>query len=75
MTEQTTIGILTTFSFDCLCNIGRLVECFARQSWYTAEQYCDFRCSTNLQRFKFDPFTGEEIDWKKVKQMIEKQKT
>ena len=70
MNGETTIGILTSFSVESLYNIDELGEYLAGQSRYTAEQYCDFRYATNLQRFKYDPFTGEKIDWKKVKKMI-----
>ena len=70
MTGQTTIGILMSFSVESLCDINQLGEYYAGQSRYTAEQYCDFRYATNLQRFKYDPFTGEKIDWKKVKNLI-----
>lgn len=70
MTGQTTIGILTSFDVESLYNIDELGEYLAGQSRYTAKQYCDLRYATNLQRFKYDPFTGEKIDWKKVKQMI-----
>lgn len=34
---------------------------------YTMKEYGDWRFSTDLQRFNFDPFTGEKIDWKIVK--------
>ena len=70
MTGQTTIGILAGFSFESLCSIDELGEYLAGQSRYTAEQYCDFRYSTNLQRFNYDPYTGERIDWKKVRKLI-----
>lgn len=33
---------------------------------FTAKQYCDFRYSTNLTRFFFDPYTGKRIDWKEI---------
>lgn len=40
---------------------------------YSAKQYTDFRCSTNLNRFKYCPECGEKIDWKKVMVEIEKE--
>ncbi len=36
-------------------------------SIYTMKEYGDWRFSTDLQRFNFDPFTGKKIDWKIVK--------
>lgn len=71
MNENTTIGIITSFDVESLCTIEELGERFAGQSRYTAQQYCDSRCNTNLQRFVYDPFTGEKIDWKQVREMIE----
>ena len=71
MTRQTIIGVLTNFSVESLCTIDELGEYLAGQSRYTAQQYCDARYATNLQRFKYDPFTGEKIDWGKVKYLIE----
>ena len=66
MDGKTTVGIITSFSVETLVTVDELGEYYAGQSRYTAEQYCDGRCATNLQRFKYDPFTGERIDWKKV---------
>lgn len=71
MTGGNIIGIFTSFSCESLCTIDELGERLAGQSRYTAKQYCDFRYSTNLQRFRYDPFTGEKIDWKEVKRLIE----
>ena len=69
-TNKTIIGIITSYSVEFLCTVGELSEIFAGQSRYTAAQYCDFRYSTNLQRFRYDPFTGKKIDWKEVKRLI-----
>ena len=40
---------------------------------FNAKQYTDFRCSTNLERFKYCPECGEKIDWKKVRIEIEEE--
>lgn len=40
---------------------------------FTPKQYTDFRCSTNLERFKYCPECGEKIDWKKVRIEIEEE--
>ena len=37
---------------------------------WSAAQYCDRRYTTNLERFNYDPWTGEEIDWKEVKRFL-----
>lgn len=39
---------------------------------FSPKQYTDWRCSTNLERFKYCPCCGEKIDWKKVRTEIEK---
>ena len=39
-------------------------------SYFTINQYCDFRYSTNIGRFNYDPYTGEKIDWKEVKRLL-----
>jgi hypothetical protein len=35
--------------------------------FYTLKDYCDMRKSTDLSRFKFCPYCGKKIDWKKIK--------
>ena len=39
--------------------------------YYTPKEYCDFRFGTNLRRFHFDPYTGNKINWKEVKKLLE----
>lgn len=70
---KTTIGVLSvTFEYTCVCTVSELYDHIRDGiSAFTARQYCDFRYSTNLERFKYDPFTGENIDWKEVKRLIE----
>ncbi len=71
MNGNTTIGVISLYyNSTLLCTIEGLEEELKHNSFYTAKQYCDWRYSTNLQRFAYDPFTGEKIDWKQVKQMI-----
>lgn len=70
---KTTIGVLSvTFEYTCVCSVEELYD-FVRERGcaYTARQYCDFRFTTNLHRFVYDPYTGEKIDWKEVKRLIE----
>lgn len=70
---KTTIGVLSvTYDYTCVCTVEELYDFVREKSCaYSAKQYCDFRYSTNLERFKYDPFTGEKINWKKVKEFIE----
>lgn len=77
MTNNTTIiGVLCeTYDRTFLCSVAELYEAthskqFQYTAYFSANQYCDFRYATNLQRFRYDPFTGEKIDWKKVKELI-----
>lgn len=75
--NKTVIGVLCeTNERTFLCSVEELYEAthckqFQYTAYFSAKQYCDFRYSTNLQRFRYDPFTGEKIDWKKVKELIE----
>lgn len=72
MDKDTTIGMLC-LDYDCtvLASVLDLkYELDHARTVYTAKQYCDGRCSTNLTRFVYDPFTGEKIDWKKIKELL-----
>lgn len=73
--ETTTIGVLCeTYDRTFLCTVAELRDAMKdAQCHYTVRQYCDFRCSTNLQRFLYDPLTGERIDWRKVKELLTKE--
>ena len=42
-----------------------------RRCIYTPQQLCDWRYATCLNRFRFDPFDGEKIDWKQIKYFLE----
>lgn len=46
---------------------------FPLKKIFSTNQYTDFRCSTNLERFKYCPECGEKIDWKKVRIEIEEE--
>ena len=69
---NTTIGVLSvTLDYTCICTVAELYDHIRdNNSVYSVRQYCDFRYSTNLERFVYDHFTGEKIDWKKVKELI-----
>jgi hypothetical protein len=69
---DTTIGVLCTgYETTYLCTIKELKEELNSSCYYDSKKYCDFRYSTNLLRFNFDPYTGEKIDWKVVKTLLD----
>lgn len=74
MEKETIIGQLNlTYEQTILCTLGELYsEIHNNSTVYTPKQYCDWRYSTNLVRFNYDPFTGEKIDWKKVFEFLQK---
>lgn len=73
MEENDTIGIINAYgNRDMICSIGFLSDHIKYGgTMFTAEQYCDWRCHTNLHRFNFEPYTGKRIDWTEVRKMIE----
>lgn len=75
MTLETTIGVYHyTFEDTRPITIGELHDeihatfCFCK---WGAREFCDWRYSTCLTRFRYDPYTGEELDWKKIRKMLE----
>ena len=69
---DTTIGELcVSYDHTYLCTIKDLKEELNHGCYYDSKKYCDFRHSTNLLRFNFDPYTGEKIDWKEVKTLLD----
>lgn len=73
MEENDTIGIINAYgNRDMICSIDFLRDHIKYGGTvFTAKQYCDWRCNTNLHRFNFDPYTGKRIDWTEVRKMIE----
>ena len=73
MKESNYIGFLHSNIFhEELVTIGDLKEYLAKgNTVYKANQYCDWRYSTSLTRFVFDPYTGEKINWKEVRKLLE----
>ena len=71
-TLDTTIGQLSvSYESVHICTVKDLKEELDRGGcYYRPQHYCDFRYSTNLQRFVYDPYTGTKIDWKEVKNKI-----
>ena len=73
MEENDTIGIINAYdNRGTICSIDFLrYHIKSGGTVFTAKQYCDWRCNTNLHRFNFDPYTGKRIDWTEVRKMIE----
>lgn len=67
----TAIGVLSV-SYDStfIATVADLKESISDGCAFDARKYCDFRYSTNLHRFYYDPFTGNEVDWKKVYELL-----
>lgn len=68
MTNETIIGILY-FTDDCeFVTVGDLLRHIARgDTVYTMNDYTDWRRSTDITRFRFDPFTGEKVEWGRLR--------
>ena len=66
------IGMLNDYDYANIVTIKELYEhvMYDTLCVYTLAQYCDRRCATDLTRFTYDPFTGEKIDWKEVRQIL-----
>lgn len=70
------IGEWLDYDNTCLVTERELVENIERENRVahmlkhkkvTIGDYCDFRKSVNLIRFKFCPECGRKIDWKSIK--------
>lgn len=75
MTGDTYIGLWRNIEYDYLITIDQMVKEVTNPILplpFTWEQLCDKRCSTCLGQFNYDPFTGEKIDWKELKNNFEK---
>lgn len=72
MNQDTIIGIYNDYERSYLITIFDLAADIKR-GWthYTPKQYCDWRYNTNLERFVYNPYTGEKIDWKEVRKLLE----
>lgn len=68
---DSTIGLLrTSYDYSDVVTVRELMDCLGDGCVFDARKYCDFRYATNLQRFYYDPFTGNEVDWKKVYELL-----
>ena len=71
MTRKTAIGVWNDYEDTEVFTIEDLGQTI-RHGWtdYEIDDFCDRRKSTNLTRFNYDPYTGEKIDWKEVKKLL-----
>ena len=71
--KNTIVGIMNDYDNSYFISLNDLFKQSKdgdknhRNSICTMKEYGDWRFSTDLQRFGFDPFTGKKIDWKIVK--------
>lgn len=71
--EFAIIGVFNDYDDTRLISVGDLIEYTQEcNSHFSLKQYFDRRCSTNLSRFNFDPFTGKKINWSELKRYEEK---
>lgn len=70
--KNTVIGIWNDYDDTREINVEELGEMikYGTDVVYNSSQFCDRRCSTNLTRFNFDPYTGDKIDWKVVYKIL-----
>jgi hypothetical protein len=69
-TDKTTIGVYNEwFGISIIITVEELRERL-KDTVYTPKQFCDWRYSTSLSRFIYDPYTGEKIDWKRVRDCL-----
>lgn len=68
--ENLIIGLEYVYSyhseFITLKDLKERLPLLTEQGW-NIRRICDWRYTTFFQRFRFDPFTGEEIPWKQIK--------
>lgn len=68
MTNKTIIGVFY-YTDDCeFVTVDDLLRLIAMGgTTYTMADYTDRRKSTNITRFNFDPFTGEKVEWGRMR--------
>lgn len=79
MSGKTTIGIFNDYERSYIITVNELIEeiersknsIYLKLNWDWS-QFCDFRYNTCLQRFLYDPYTGEKINWKELKNNYKK---
>ena len=70
------MGFGTTIGFLCneeqkICTVADLLdEVENGYSQYTVNQYCDAAFPTDLERFVYDPYTGDKINWEEINMLL-----
>ena len=63
------IGMYYDYNNTSLVTVNELKKIIIDwPAFYSFNDYCDKRKSTNLTRFEFCPYCGKKIDWKKIKE-------
>lgn len=70
MNKQQTVGFITCEDYQAIVTLAEL-EIHAARKRRKMSEYCDRKIGGDLFPFKFDPITGEEIEWHKLKQEYE----
>lgn len=68
---NTYIGEFIDHEQTRIVNVYDLYNEILRGTKWNARQYCDRRFTTNLIHFNYDPYTGEKINWGKVRKLLE----
>lgn len=69
ISDNTIIGVWCDYECNNPATFADLKKAIGKTS-FNAEQYCDYRCNTNLRQFKYEPYTGKLIDWKEVLRLL-----
>lgn len=70
MTNETIIGLFYYCDDSEFVTVDDLLRHIAiGDTTYTMADYTDWRRSTNITRFNFDPFTGEKVEWGRLRKM------
>ena len=70
MNDNICIGMINDYDETRLTTFSELKKYAEAYSYYSIEQYLDWRFNANLSRFVFDPFTGKKIDWVELRKSI-----
>lgn len=62
------IGMYFDYDYVQLVTVSELKSLIKEwPHFYSFKDYCDFRKSTNMNRFYYCPHCGKKIDWNKIK--------
>lgn len=73
MTNETIIGLYCYVDYCDFVTVEELLRLIAMgDTTYNMADYTDWRRSTNITRFRYDPFTGEKVEWGRLRKMYAK---